>query len=214
MKNDFLSKVFFNIFIGLLITFLTGYIFSTNETLLTLIYNPVSMFFLIIAELAIAIILPVRITKLDETTAKILYYAYSALTGITFSSIFIIYELSSIIWIFLATSIIFGIFSYIGKTTKIDLSKFSVYLLIGLFSIILLGIINIFLKNNTIDMATCILGILIFIGYIAYDMQKITRLSYSNISENNLATIGAFELYLDFINLFIKLLRLFGKRRD
>lgn len=213
MKNNFLSKVYTNLFIGLLVTFLTGIIVSTNIRATLFFCSGCIPFILAIAEIIIAIILPSKIYSLSKTTAKILYILYAVLTGLTFSSIFIIYEIPSIIWMFLITSILFGIFSIIGKTTKIDLSKIGTYLFMGLIGIIILSIINIFIYNNTLDMISCIIGIIIFLGYIAYDIQKIIKLDYYNLSEDNLATIGAFSLYLDFINIFINLLRLFGKQR-
>ena len=97
MKNDFLSKVFANIFIGLLVTFCVGFLTSISSLAQVFIYNPISMLILIIAEIAIAIILPTRITKMNSSTAKILYIVYAALTGLTFSSIFIVYELTSVL---------------------------------------------------------------------------------------------------------------------
>lgn len=214
MKNDFISKVFINLFIGLLVTFLAGYIISTNVQA-TLFFCSGSMpWILAIIEIIIAIILPVRIQKMSGTTAKILYFLYAALTGLTFSSIFIVFEISSIIWIFLITAILFGIFALIGKTTKIDLSRFGIYLFMGLIGILILSLINVFIYNNTLNMVGCAIGIIVFLGYVAYDMQKIYRLNYYNLSEDNMATIGAFNLYLDFINIFLDLLRLFGKVND
>jgi len=214
MKNELLSKVFFNLFIGLLVTFGVGYLVSVSSLAQVFVYNPIMMFMLIIAELAIAIILPVRINKMNSGTARILYILYAALTGLTFSSIFIVYELTSILWVFLVTSIMFGVFAFVGKTTKMDLSKIGTYLLIGLFSIILLSLINIFIRSVKLDLTLCILGIVIFLGYIAYDIQRILKLDSYGMDEDSLAVIGAFNLYLDFINLFIKLLRIFGKERD
>lgn len=210
MINENLNKIIRYFGIGLLITFITGFI--AKEYMVNVIYGTPLYLILIVAMLAISIILPVRIHKMEATTAQILYYLYTALTGLTFSSIFIVYEITSIIYIFLATSIIFIIFGLLGSKTKIDLTKITPYLLIGLFSIIILEIINaIFLKNVGLDMGLCILSIIIFIGYVAYDIQKISRM---NIDNEAYAVIGAFELYLDFINIFINLLRLFGRERD
>ena len=214
MKNDFLSKVYYNLFLGLLITFVTGYVLSTNVEMVLFFCSGYTPWILAIIEIVIAIILPVRITKLSPIAAKILYFLYAALTGVTFSAIFILYELSSVIWIFLVTSILFGIFALIGKVTKINLNKFGTYLFMGLLGVLILSIINIFIFNNTLNMVSCIIGIIIFLGYVAYDTQKIANLNYYNLAEDNMATIGAFNLYLDFINIFIKLLRLFGRSND
>lgn len=213
MNNEFITKVFKWFGIGLLTTFLVAYVISINTSALMFIFSGYNPLIISILEIACAIWLQVRIYKISTTTATALYIGYTALTGLTFSSIFIAYELESIIWIFLATAIIFGIFSFIGKTTKINLNNFGIFLLVGLFSIIILEIINIFLMNSTIDIVLCIVTIIIFIGYVAYDMQKITRISNTTNNEN-IAIIGAFNLYLDFINIFIELLRLFGRNRD
>lgn len=210
MKNEFLSKVFKWFGLGLLITFIVSYLVSNNLMLLSLIFNGYGYIIILILEIVLAIWLTTRIRKMDSKLTKILYISYTALTGLTFSSIFIIYEITSIIWIFLVSAIIFFVFALIGKNEKIDLSKFGIYLFIGLIGIILLNIINIFIMNNTLDIILCIIGLIIFIAYVAYDINKIIK--YYDDTDN-MAVIGAFELYLDFINIFIKLLRLFGKER-
>jgi hypothetical protein len=218
MDNQIYSKVFTWLFVGLLVTFGVGYLTLelaiSNETFFNLIFSTGGYWFIAIAEIVIAIYLSARIYKMQGSTAKILYLAYCALTGLTFSALFVIFDVVSIIYVFLATAIIFGVFALIGKNTKIDLSKLGIYLFMALLGIIILEVINIFWANSTLDMVVCIVALIVFVGYIAYDMQKIKRLSMANIPEENLAIIGAFNLYLDFINIFIRLLELFGKRRD
>lgn len=215
MNNNFLSKVFMNMFIGLLVTFLTSYIVSTNYNLMYLLYGNGTYWIIVIAEILVAVFLSARIHKMKGITAAILYFLYAVLTGLSFSGIFIVYSLESIIWIFLATSIVFGIFAFIGKTTKIDLSKVGTFLIMGLVCIIILEIVNIFLLSSSLNLVLCVFGIIVFMGFIAYDIQKILLLARNQfIPEENLAIIGAFELYLDFINIFIRLLQLFGKGRD
>lgn len=172
MNNEFLSKVFKWFGLGLLVTFLVAYAVSINESLLQLIFSSGATIIIVILELVCAIWLSVRIHKMQTSTATMLYLGYTALTGLTFSSIFILYELESIIWIFLATAILFGILSLIGSKTKINLSGLGVFLIIGLLAIIIISIINMFLLNNTIDLALCIISIVIFMGYVAYDVQK------------------------------------------
>lgn len=211
MNNEFLSKVFKWFGLGLLVTFLVAYAVSINESLLQLIFSSGATIIIVILELVCAIWLSVRIHKMQTSTATMLYLGYTALTGLTFSSIFILYELESIIWIFLATAILFGILSLIGSKTKINLSGLGVFLIIGLLAVIIISIINMFLLNNTIDLALCIISIVIFMGYVAYDVQKICRINTNN---DNIAIIAAFDIYLDFINIFIRLLQLFGKNRD
>lgn len=211
MKNDFLTKVFRWFGVGLLITFLVGYLVSTNISLLTFLFSGSIYWIIFILEIVLAIVLSVRIRSMNSGVTKGLYVGYCALTGLTFSSIFVVYEISSIIWIFLASSIVFLLFSIIGKNTKINLSSFGIYFLIGLLGIIILSVINIFLMNQMLDMGLCIFSLIIFMGYVSYDVQKIVR-NYDD--SDNMAVIGAFDLYLDFINIFLRLLQLFGKNKD
>ena len=214
MKEKFYSKVFGWMFIGLLITFGSGYFISTTPAIMMKIFNGPIYFLIIIAEIAIAIFLSTRIYNMDPKLAKGLYLAYTALTGLTFATIFIMFHIHSIMIIFLVSAIIFGFFALIGSLTKIDLSKMGVFLVMALLAIIILEVINIFLMNHTLDITLCIISIIIFIGYVAYDMQKIKQIAQNSSIHDNIAIIGAFELYLDFINIFINLLNLFGNRKD
>ena len=211
MKNY--SKIFMWMCIGLLVTFATGFFVSTNENMLVSIFSSGMYFILVIAELATVIFLTARLHKMSETTAKISFILYSFLTGLTFSSIFVVYELTSIIYVFLVSALLFGVFAVIGATTNIDLSKIGTILLMLLFGIIICTLLNIFIGSETFDLAICIVGLIVFMIYVAYDMQKIKQLE-SIYDGDKLAIIGALELYLDFINIFLRLLELFGKNRD
>ena len=151
---------------------------------------------------------------MNSTMAKILYIVYCLLTSVTFSTLFMAFKLSSIMIIFLVTAIIFGLFAVIGAKLNVDLRKFGTYLFIGLIGVIIVEIINIFMGNTTLEMVICGASILIFTLYIGYDIKVAQSLADSGIDEDNLAVYTAFQLYLDFINLFIRLLQLFGDRRD
>ena len=213
MNNKIYSKVFMWMFIGLLVTFITGIYTSTNVDALEVIFNKSGYWILLIVELGLAIFLSARIHKMSPTTARICYLLYTFFTGLTFSSIFIVYKIESIMLVFLVTAILFLIFAIIGKTTKVDLTKISTILLMALLGVIICTIINIFLQNSTFDMILSGISVLIFLGFIAYDIQKIKSLD-GWVNEENLAVIGAFELYLDFINIFLDLLNLFGNSKD
>jgi FtsH-binding integral membrane protein len=211
--NKIFSKIFFWMFIGLAITFGIGYYVSINENML---YNVFSKYyiFLIIAEIVVVIWLSARIRKMNQTTAKILFCAYSFLTGLTFSSIFVVYQMTSIILIFGVTSLIFLIFALIGYYTKLDLTKIGTYLFMILIGVIICSLINMFVGSETFDLALTIICLIVFIVYVAYDIHIIKRNLYAISEEDNLAIYGALQLYLDFINIFIRLLQLFGKSRD
>ena len=207
------SKVFLWMFLGLLVTFITGIYVSTNENILIFLFQNNGFIFAIIAELITVIFLTARIRKMSPTTARISFLLYSFLTGLTFSSIFLVYELSSILIIFLVAALLFGIFALIGNYTSIDLTKFGTFLIMMLFGIIICTLINIFLNNSTFDIIITIISLIVFLGYTAYDIQKV-KLLEDEIEEDNLAIYGALRLYLDFINILLDLLNLFGKNRD
>ena len=213
MKNNIYSKVYLWLFIGLLVTFLTGIYTSTNDDALSVIFNKGYYWIFVVAELGVAIFLSVRIRKMNPTTAKICYLLYTFLTGLTFSSLFVVYKLTSIIIVFGITAGLFLLFAVIGRYTKLDLSRLGTYLLMLLFGIIICALVNLFLGNTLVDTTISIVSMIIFLGYIAYDIQKIQRME-GFIDDENLAVLGAFELYLDFINVFIDLLRLFGDSKD
>ena len=210
-----MAKTFGWMFIGLLVTFLTGYVISMNPNMLLNVMSTTGLILIVIIEFALVIFLSARITKMKPITAKISFLLYSFVSGLTFSSIFVVYEMTSIMFVFLITAILFAIMAAIGAFTKIDLTKVGTYLLIALFGVILCTIVNIFLNSSSLDLIISIVIILIFIGFTAYDVQKISRLSEMNlIAEDNLAIYGALELYLDYINLFLQLIRFFGNNND
>ena len=214
MNNKLYSKIYLWLFLGLLVSFATGYYVSTNENMIFNILTPTYTIGIFIIEIIIAVFLSTRLTKMNPMTAKILYFVYSFTTGLTLSLIFVVYEITSIIFVFAITAGLFGIFALIGRFTKLDLSKIGTILLMGLLAIIIVTIINIFVGSETIDLILCYVGIIVFLGYIAYDIQRIKFLADFVPNEDNLAVFSAFQLYLDFINLFYRLIRLFGKSRD
>ncbi len=212
-NNEVYPKMFTWLFIGLLITFVSGYSLSMNGPLM---YNILSIGVLPIAiiEIVIAVILGIRLQKMNPITTKILYIVYCILTGITFSIIFVAFKVSSLISIFIITAVIFALIALYGYTTKKDLTKLGTIIFIGLLGLIIGELINAFIfKNATMDLGLTIIGVIIFVGYIAYDVNKVKEL-LPFIGEEKAAVYGAFQLYLDFINLFIRLLELFGKRND
>lgn len=213
MENKIYSKVYLWLFIGLLVTFVTGAYTATNEDALSVIFTKGYYWIFVLVELGLAIFLSVRIHKMQPTTAKISYLLYTFFSGLTFASLFVVYKLESIILVFAVTAILFLLFAIIGHFTKMDLSKIGTYLIMMLIGIILCTLVNLFLQNSTFDIVISAISIVVFLGFIAYDVQKIKRLN-GYLVEDNLAVIGAFELYLDFINIFIDLLRLFGKADD
>ena len=214
MKNNTISKTFLWMCFGLLVTFVTGFLVSKNVTMLENIYSSWGYVGFVIIELLLVIFLSARVMKMKPTTAKVCFLIYSFFSGLTFSSIFVFYNLNSLIVIFLVAAIIFALTAFIGFVTKADLTKVGTYLLFGLIAIVIVSLINFFINSSTLNTIISIVCVLIFIGITAYDVQKIKELDKLGLPSDNLAIYGALDLYLDFINLFIHLLSLFGRNND
>lgn len=212
--NKIFAKIFLWMFIGVAITFGIAYYVSTNDNMIHNIFFKSYYWIIWIVELVVVIALSACIRKLNPLVAKILFLVYSALTGLTLSSVFVLYDIGSIVYTFGITSVLFLAFGLIGYFTKIDLTKIGIYLVMALFGIIIASVINMFIGSATFSLGLCILGIIIFLAYIAYDIQIIKKNMFGIEKEDNLVIYGALQLYLDFINLFIRLLRFFGKSKD
>lgn len=211
--NKLLSKSFLWMMIGLLVTFVTGYVVSTSENMLLNVFGG-SFWLWIILELVLVIVLSWRVMKMDPTTAKICFILYAFVSGLTFSSVFVVYNLSSVMMVFLVTAGLFGLMSFIGYKTNVDLSRVGFYLIMALLGIIIVSLINLFLGSETLELILSIVCVLLFVGITAYDVQKIKSLEGSGLPEDNIAIYGALELYLDFINIFLDLLRIFADSKD
>ena len=216
--RDFFQKVYLWMCLGLLISGLIAYIVSMNQGLVnTFLLNRLVFFGLLILQLVMVIYLVKWIKSMSADTAKIVFCLYAGTVGLTFSVIFLVFTLSSIVSIFFITSVLFAIMSMIGYFTKKDLTSIGMLLLMALIGIILASIVNMFLNNSLLDYIISWIGVIVFIGLTAYDTQRIKKqniLGNEGTDEDTKeAIMGALTLYLDFINLFLKLLRLFGKRR-
>lgn len=212
--SKLLSKSFLWMFIGLLVTFITGYVISSSETMIDSVFNSSLYWIFIIVELALVIFFSARVHKMKPSTAKVCFLLYSFISGLTFSSVFILFELSSVMYVFLIAAIVFALFGIVGYFTKFDLTRLGTYLLMGLLAVIICAVINIFLNNSTFDLIVSIIALLIFFGFTAYDVQKIKRLAEAGMDSEVVAINGAFELYLDFINIFLHLISIVGDAKD
>ena len=212
--NQLLSKTFLWMFVGLLVTFLTGYIVSMNENMLLSIFGGPIFWIIIILEFALVIFFSARVHKMKPVTARISFLLYSFVSGLTFSSIFVGFEIGSVMYVFLIAAVVFAIFGAIGYFINTDLNRISTFLLMGLLALIICCVVNIFLANSTFDLIISIIAILIFFGFIAYDIQQMKILSNAGIDNEVVAINGAFQLYLDFINIFLHLLTLIGNSKD
>ncbi|MBR0048132.1 MAG: Bax inhibitor-1/YccA family protein [Prevotella sp.] len=214
-----MRKVYLWMTLALVITGFTAYYVAHNETLLTaLVTNQILLWGLVIGELVLVFVLSAAINKLSLTMATLMFVLYSLLNGATMSFIFLIYTYSSITNVFFITAATFAAMAAFGYFTKTDLTSMGKILMMALIGIIIATIVNIFTKSEGLAMILNYLGVLVFVGLTAYDSQKIKQmmLTATDAGEGaqKMALLGALSLYLDFINLFLYLLRLFGSRRD
>ena len=205
--------------LALVITGFTAYYVAHSETLLTAIAtNQILFWGLIIAEFALVIGLSAAINKLSLTVATLMFVVYSVVNGATLSFIFLVYTYSSITNVFFITAGTFAAMALIGYFTKTDLSSMGKYLIMALIGIIIATIVNIFTKSEGLAMILNYLGVLVFVGLTAYDSQKIKNMLMmapdAGEAAQKVALLGALSLYLDFINLFLYLLRILGSRRS
>ncbi len=215
--RSYMLKVYNYMGFALLLTALTAFFTASSPAAMNLIYGTSFAYVVMLAPLAFILVLSFGINKLQPSTAQILFWAFAAVNGVAFSSIFLAYTGTSITKVFLITSATFLAMSLYGYTTKADLSKFGTILIMALFGIIIASIVNIFTKSTMLDFTISIIGVIVFTGLTAWDTQKI-KLSFDrNLPSDHLtkfAIMGALSLYLDFINLFLMLLRLIGDRRN
>ena len=214
-----MRKVFVWMTLALAITGLTAYGVATSPALLSLIFSSkVTFFGLIIAEFALVFAISGAINRLSLSTATLLFILYSVINGATLSSIFFAFSVATIGKVFFITAGTFGAMALVGYTTKTDLTSMGKLLFMALLGIIIASVVNMFVASSGLDLILSYVGVLVFVGLTAYDTQKIKQMCQAapdaGESSQKLALIGALSLYLDFINLFLYLLRIFGNNRD
>ena len=218
-ESNFLSRVYGWMAAGLGVSALASYWLLMQPTLLkTTVVNPVIMIVLFVAELGLVIWLSAAAVRMSVALATSVFLAYSFLNGVTFTPILLIYTSVSVYSTFAITAGTFLFFSVYGMTTKKDLTSVGSLMVMGLIGVIIASVVNIFLKSPILYWISTFVGIAVFLGLIAWDTQKlkgIHAMGFENEDmQKKVAILGALTLYLDFINLFILLLRIFGKRRD
>ena len=214
-----MRKVFAWMTLALVITGITAYGVATSPALMALIFSSKLTFFgLIGLELVLVMAISAAINRMSLATATLTFVLYSIVNGATLASIFYVFSLNSIAQVFFITAATFGVMSLVGYTTKTDLSSFGKLFFMALIGIIIATIVNIFLGNAMLDMIICYVGVLVFVGLTAYDVQKIKEMCQmapdAGETMQKLALLGALTLYLDFINLFLYLLRILGDRKN
>lgn len=217
--SAFMYKVYGWMSAGLMLSAITAYaVFANPNIFRAIMGNKLIFYGLLFAQIGIAIMFAVRIRTMSYAAALVMFLTYAVLMGATLSVIFAVFQLPSIVSVFGITTGMFGVFALYGYFTRADLTSIGNLVLMALFGLIIASLVNMFMHNSTLDYVISFVGVLIFCALTAYDTQKIKEMGYSLMGQgedaSKVALLGAFTLYLDFINLFLFLLNLLGKRRD
>ena len=209
------SRVFRWLAIGLLVSFLGGFVLSRNDgALLAPIITSGTWTIAIVIQVLVALLFGVLLKKINYTTCIVFYLIYCAITGLDIGCILVVYEMSSVIYIFIATAAIFALLSFIGDKLNVDVTKLGTILVISLIGVIVFSLLNMLIFHSEITaLFIAVIALIVFLGFIIYDLKIVEPLA-NVYGEDKAAIYSAFQLYIDFINVFIRLLQLFGKRRD
>jgi FtsH-binding integral membrane protein len=221
LSRSFISGVFLWMFLALAITAITAFYFASTPSLLSYLISTTGLttlgWIVLLAPIGFVLLMSFGYQKLSAPALTLLFAVYSILMGMSLSFIFLLYTSTSIFKTFVVASAMFGIMAVAGYTTKIDLTRFGSIMFMGLIGIIIASLINIFLKSNAMDFIISFIGVLVFTGLTAYDVQKLKNLGNIIVSGSEPARkmiiMGSLTLYLDFINLFLFLLRFLGNRK-
>jgi FtsH-binding integral membrane protein len=222
-SRKFLANVFMWMFVALGVSATMAFIFNSDVSLKQIVQDPITLaptglgILAMLSPLIFVLVIRFGLNRLSYGVLALIFVAYAAVTGISFSIILSIYTSSSVLGVFLTTSVVFGIMAIAGYTTKTDLTKFGSILIMFLIGIVVASLVNMFLRSSGLNMLISYIGVAVFVGLTAYDVQKLKNigagLTYGDATASKMALMGGLTLYLDFINLFLMLLRIFGRRR-
>lgn len=211
--NEAMSRVYGHMSLAVIISMIVSYFIGTNSELLQFFFTGALKWVVIFAPLVAILVMSFASDKFSKSGLQLFLYAFSALMGLSFATIFAIYTMGSIFTAFMGAGVLFGTMSFYGYFTKKDLSSMGQMMLVGLIAIIIASIINIFIGSTVMQMVISAIAIIVFLGLTAYDTQRIRELVSRDTETGREEVLGALSLYLDFINLFIHLLQLFGNRK-
>ena len=214
--TSIMRQVYTWMVLGMLLTTVVAYV-TVSTSLINIAANPVVLLVAVLAEFGLVLGLSLGFNRLSSVTATVLFLLYAALNGFTLSIVLLAFSIGTVFLAFASTAALFGAMSIIGYTTRVDLSKMGTYLMMGVIGLIIAMVINLFVNSGPLDMIVSIAGVLIFTALTAFDTQRIGRMAAQMNMEEDAAVkfgiLGALKLYLDFINMFLFMLRLFGGRR-
>ncbi len=211
--NSAMGRVYANMALAVITSMVVSFLVGTNATLLEFFFTGALKWVVIFAPLVAILGVSFAAENMSKSALQIFLHAFAALMGLSFATIFAVYNMGSIVSAFMAGSVLFAVMSFYGYFTKKDLTSMGSLLFVGLIAIIIASIINIFLASTVFQMVISAIAVIVFLGLTAYDTQKIREIvTYEN--DGKAEVFGALTLYLDFINLFLSLLQLFGGRKD
>jgi hypothetical protein len=211
--NSAMGRVYGHMGLAIITSMVVSLLVASSPGLMAFFFTGALKWVIMFAPLVAMLAVSFAMEKMSKSTLQIFLHGFAALMGLSFSTIFIVYQLGSIVSAFMSAAILFGVMSFYGYFTKKDLSSFGSLLFVGLIAIIIASIVNIFLQNSVFQMVISAIAVLVFLGLTAYDTQKIREM-VSVDNDGKAEVMGALNLYLDFINLFISLLQLFGSRKE
>ena len=212
--NDAMIRVYNNMFLAVLVSMASSWFVSTSPELMAFLFTGVVKWIVVFSPLVVVLVLSFGIEKLSKGQARAALFGFAVLMGVSFATIFVIYTVGSIVSAFMSAAVLFGCMSIYGYFTKRDLSSIGQFLFIGLIAIIIASVINIFIGSSVLTMTISAIAIIVFLGLTAYDTQNIRQMLSVDGDTGKTEVIGALSLYLNFINLFLNLLQLFGGKKD
>lgn len=216
--NQYVSRTFGWMFVGLMITFLLAAALAMSGLVIFFLMNPYIPMLLLIAEVVVVLVMSTGIVKRPVGVTRMLFAVYSVLNGIVFSVYFVAYDVANLIFIFGLTALFFGAFALYGRFTRTDLSRLRPLLIGGLIFLLVAGLLSMFINFSAMERVICMVGIVVFLCFTAYDVQKITAnyefFQGDEVMLQKASIYSALQLYLDFINLFLYLLRFLGRSRS
>jgi FtsH-binding integral membrane protein len=212
--NEAMIRVYNNMFLAVLNSMVVSLLVSSSPALMTFLFTGVMKWIVMFAPLVAILVMSFGLHKLTRPQAQMALHGFAALMGLSFATIFIVFTIGSIVSAFMGAAVLFGTMSLYGYFTKKDLTSLGQFMFVGLIAIIIASIINIFIGSSVVAMVISALAIIIFMGLTAYDTQRIRQEVSVNSGEGKEEIIGALSLYLNFINIFLSLLQLFGNRNE
>jgi len=212
--NEAMGRVYLNMFLAIIVSMVTAGLVSSSPAVVAFFFTGIMKWVTIFAPLAFILVLSFGIEKLNKQQATLALYAFAGVWGISMAAVFVVFTVGSIVSAFMGAAILFGIMSFYGYFTKKDLTSFGQFLFVGLIAIIIASVINIFVGSSVGAMVISALAIIVFLGLTAYDTQNIRNMVSSSDGTGKEEVIGALSLYINFINIFLALLQLFGNRNE